>query len=169
MYRSVVALPSQLAKTVISICYLGYFTRAPGTIGSLVTVIFWLIFSHYFYFIDPRLIAAVMSLVGLILGWISLSIYFREKPDATEKNWNDPSWVIIDEWAGMSIALISVTGAYFLDAALLFFLFRVFDIWKPGFIGTAQNIPGAIGVLLDDVLAGILAGLVYWFFKLILI
>ncbi len=153
----------------MSICYLGYFTRAPGTVGSLITVIFWLGLSHYCYFIDTKLLSGLMVLTGIVLGWLSLNIYFREKHDTTENNWNDPSWVIIDEWVGMSIALLPLSGAYFVDSAIVFFLFRVFDIWKPGFIKNVQDIPGAIGVLLDDVLAGILAAIIYWCFKLILI
>jgi phosphatidylglycerophosphatase A len=76
---------------------------------------------------------------------------------------HDPGWVVSDEWAGQGLAcLIARPGADPLLAAATFALFRVFDIWKPGPIHRLQRWPGGVGVLLDDLAAGALAGLLAW-------
>ncbi len=70
---------------------------------------------------------------------------------------HDPSEIVIDEVAGMWLALIGipVTWPGMLAA---FLLFRLFDVWKPGPINRLQNLPGGWGVMMDDVAAGALAG-----------
>jgi phosphatidylglycerophosphatase A len=82
---------------------------------------------------------------------------------------HDPSEVVIDEALGQWIALLPViwgaAQAGVQPAALwpgwiaAFLLFRVFDIWKPGPVGWADRKEGALGVMLDDVIAGLLAAL----------
>jgi phosphatidylglycerophosphatase A len=47
-------------------------------------------------------------------------------------------------------------------AVLSFILFRIFDIWKPGLINTAQSYKAGYGVLMDDIFAGIVAGGIVW-------
>ncbi len=71
---------------------------------------------------------------------------------------HDPSEVVIDEVAGMWIALLGapLTAPHLLAA---FLLFRLFDVWKPGPIDRLQNLPGGWGVMADDVAAGAVAGL----------
>ena len=71
----------------------------------------------------------------------------------------DPSWVVIDEWAGLAAALI---GTYTLPSMLVaLVLFRFFDIFKPWPISWLdRNIGGAFGVMLDDVAAGLASLLV---------
>ena len=68
---------------------------------------------------------------------------------------HDPSEVVIDEVVGMGISLFMLPhspGLYF----LAFILFRVFDILKPSFIYRIQNLSGGWGIMLDDVLAGLI-------------
>jgi phosphatidylglycerophosphatase A len=82
---------------------------------------------------------------------------------------HDPSWIVIDEVAGQWTALIPaivVPERMGLDPLRLwpawvagFLLFRLLDIWKPGPIGWADRSLGVRGVLLDDLIAGILAAL----------
>ena len=71
---------------------------------------------------------------------------------------DDPSEVVIDEVAGMWIALLGapISGPHLLSA---FLLFRLFDIWKPGPSDRLQNLPGGWGIMADDVAAGAVAGL----------
>ena len=66
---------------------------------------------------------------------------------------HDPSVVVIDEVAGMWIALLGAqhAGWYFLAA---FLIFRFLDITKPGPVNRLQDLPGGWGVMLDDVAAG---------------
>ena len=66
----------------------------------------------------------------------------------------DPQYIVIDEWVGMWI------GLYLVEHSMLwvfadFFCFRIFDIFKPGPIGEMDKMDGGIGVMMDDVVAGI--------------
>jgi len=73
----------------------------------------------------------------------------------------DPQCVVIDEVAGVLIAMGMVRHSSFGVQALAFGLFRLFDIWKPGVIDTVQNAkPEGVGIMADDVLAGLLAGVI---------
>ena len=81
----------------------------------------------------------------------------------------DPSEFVIDEVAGQWIALLPASAGFW-HAGLdpwnfpwpawvgAFVLFRLFDIWKPGPVGWADRIEGPVGVMLDDIFAGIIAG-----------
>ena len=68
----------------------------------------------------------------------------------------DPNFIVIDEIAGMSIALFMVPKVAHLFL-LSFALFRIFDIFKPGFISTSEKIENGIGIMLDDIISGIMA------------
>jgi phosphatidylglycerophosphatase A len=74
----------------------------------------------------------------------------------------DPGPVVIDEVVGQMIAsapVLLIEAAHpWWGLVLSFFLFRLFDIWKPGPINKLQDLPGGWGIMLDDVAAGILAG-----------
>jgi phosphatidylglycerophosphatase A len=75
----------------------------------------------------------------------------------------DPSSVVIDEVAGVLIALGFVQSGPIWVLALAWILFRVFDIQKPWLIDKAQYLPPAgMGIMADDVLAGLVAGLISW-------
>jgi phosphatidylglycerophosphatase A len=78
----------------------------------------------------------------------------RETPD------QDPGWIVVDEAAGMLIALagLSMTASIW-GVLIAFGLFRIFDIFKPWPISWADRQKGAFGVMLDDVVAGALAAL----------
>jgi phosphatidylglycerophosphatase A len=87
-----------------------------------------------------------------------------------ETGHKDPSYIVVDEWAGIWFALTPLLFTmtvqpqpWTLWAARLvapFMLFRLFDIWKPGLVNTAQRLRGGLGVVMDDVLAGLLAALI---------
>lgn len=71
---------------------------------------------------------------------------------------DDPQWIVIDEVIGLLLALLGMSaGAQ--DLVLGFILFRVFDILKPFPIGRMERLPGATGILMDDILAGVVANL----------
>ena len=77
-------------------------------------------------------------------------------------NTDDPGEVIIDEVAGQWVVLLCIPPN--IDLALLwyvagFILFRSFDILKPWPVSTAERLPGGIGVMADDLVAGTLAGM----------
>ncbi len=137
---------------------IGYAPVAPGTIGSaaafpIALVAFWL---GGFYLLLATFV--MLSVVG----------YLAVRKYAGSVEASDPPEVVIDEIVGQTAALLPVafwwdqsiliSGAA-LTAALLgsFVLFRIFDVWKPLAIRWADNQAGAMGIMLDDLFAGICA------------
>ena len=141
---------------------LGLLPKAPGTWASLLPLTIVLGCGHLGVpggWLSGILIALLIiaSIVTVQLApWYVL--YFGTK---------DPSQVVSDEVAGQSIALLGMAWMTPPDqqplswiglALLAFVLFRIFDIWKPWIIDSAQQFRGGFGVLIDDVLAGLAAG-----------
>lgn len=147
-----------VARLIASGLGSGYSPVAPGTAGSAVALGFGALLLMGPDWALPLAIAASIA-VGL---W-SIGV-----AGGTE----DPGWVVIDEFAGQWIALLPMIGLALQPAwriaALIaaFALFRLFDITKPGPIGWADRQAGAIGVMADDVLAGALAAVLLWAFRL---
>jgi phosphatidylglycerophosphatase A len=69
----------------------------------------------------------------------------------------DPQWIVIDEWAGLFVALVGVNWRVGWQVLLAVILFRIFDISKVGPIRSAERLPGAVGIMADDVVAGVFA------------
>jgi phosphatidylglycerophosphatase A len=74
----------------------------------------------------------------------------------------DPKEVVVDEWAGMLITLLPLSALQPENPSSItiglisgFFVFRALDVLKPGLIGRAEKFPGAIGIMADDIVAGI--------------
>lgn len=80
---------------------------------------------------------------------------------------NDPSWVVVDEFAGQWIAMLGLARVTALGVLAAFLLFRVLDITKPGPVGWADRRHDALGVMADDVIAGLIAALVLWAVRLL--
>ena len=130
----------------------GRSLRAPGTAGSLVALIGGFFLAKEGYFV---LLAALLLVT--IIGVFAADAYsgLTGKHDAGE--------VIIDEVAGQWLVLLWIPPK--LDTALWwylagFVLFRLFDILKPWPVSSAERLPGGIGVMADDLVAGTLAGIV---------
>ena len=79
---------------------------------------------------------------------------------------NDPQEIIIDEFVGQLIALIFISDQI-IDLFACFFLFRLFDILKIFPVNKAEKIPGAIGVIADDIVAGLMAGTILIIFNIL--
>ena len=137
---------------------------APGTAGSLVAVISGAFIAVQFGIGALTLATALVA----ILGFPAAKAHERltGKKDAGE--------VVIDEVAGQWLTLLAVPIAptlsplYLAYAAAAFLLFRLFDITKIGWIKTAENLPGAAGVMADDILAAIFAGVIIYAAAIIL-
>ena len=122
----------------------GFSPLAPGTAGSLITVI-------VVYFLSPIPVWIYISgLVFLfVIGVYSGTVVEKERGE-------DSSIVVIDEIVGMGISLLFLARdwRFYLVA---FVLFRFFDIAKPPPINRSQKLPGGYGIMMDDVLAGFYA------------
>ncbi len=138
----------------------GLIRPAPGTWGSLAALPFaWLL-----HVMGGFWLLAVATLVVFLIGWWVTKVETAQTDDP------DPSEIVIDEVAGMWVALWPVSIAASLQSLpvmdfwvgwiVAFFAFRAFDIWKPGPIGLADQMHTPLGVMLDDILAGALAAMV---------
>ena len=146
-----------MSALIASCLGLGRLRPAPGTWASAAALLAaWPILSLGG---APALAVAFVIVVALALLCVGPAI--AGQPD------QDPAWIVIDEVAGQWVALSPVAwGAWsrgFEPLALwpgwvaAFVLFRLFDVWKPGPVGWADRRGGAGGVLLDDLVAGLLA------------
>ena len=127
----------------------GYLPKAPGTWGTLVGLVLW-------WPLAGLSLAAYLAAVGLLFAVGVASAGAAEKI----LDRGDPGVVVIDEIVGVLIAL---TAAPLHPAAALvgFALFRLFDIAKPWPIREIDHgMGGGVGIMLDDVLAGLFAGLI---------
>jgi len=147
------------ARLIASFFGVGLLRPAPGTWGALAALpLFWAL--HVLG--GPWTTLCAVLVVGG-LGWWAVGRASAGLPDP------DRSEYVIDEVAGMWIALLPVSfGAWAAGAEVLalypgwiaaFLGFRLFDIWKPGPIGWADRLKSPLGVMLDDVIAGIAAAL----------
>ena len=137
----------------------GLSPKVPGTVGSLASLPVGVAILYFFGMETLFLLTLAITIIGIF------EINKYEK--LTGKH--DQQEIVIDEVAGMWFALIiaistAVTMTYpyaeVLAVILSFAAFRLFDIWKPSTIGwIAREIKGGLGVMMDDVLAGIAGGL----------
>ncbi len=138
-----------MRKAFLTFFYTGLLPYAPGTWGTIAGALIALVILH---FLTPE---------TLILGAILLSIIAVKEIDKQEKltGIHDASEIVIDEVAGVWIAL-AMSGATVTQIIFSIIYFRIFDIWKPSFIGRIdRDVKGGLGVMGDDILAGVIAGI----------
>ena len=129
------------AKFVATLGGVGLLRPAPGTWGSAVVLPCVLL--------GPWPCLGLALLLGLA-GWWAVA----RLPERAA----DPGWVVVDEGAGQLLALAALPlGVGWPGVLAAFLLFRLFDITKPGPVGWADRQHGALGVMLDDIIAGLLA------------
>ena len=121
---------------------------APGTMGTLVGVVICL-------FCLP--LPWPMRLL-IIIALLALSIYVAGRAEIIYQK-KDDQRIVIDEIIGIQITMLPVAITV-LHLCVGFVLFRVFDILKPFPINNLQKLPGGWGVVMDDVAAGIYAGVI---------
>jgi phosphatidylglycerophosphatase A len=122
----------------------GYAPVASGTVGSFVTVVaIWLLP------VTPQRILVALIAVTIVGVWAGSRV---ERVLGRK----DPGIIVIDEVAGMllSVILLPPTIPVLLTA---FLLFRLFDIWKPFPARESQVLTGGVGVMVDDLIAGLYA------------
>ncbi|SLN41769.1 Phosphatidylglycerophosphatase A [Aquimixticola soesokkakensis] len=148
------------AKMIATFFGVGNLTPAPGTWGSFVA----LPVLYALHSLGGFPLVLVATLAVTLLGIRAISRYLETSAS------KDPSEVVIDEVAGQFIALWPVSlGATMMGAdvtalwpgwLVAFLAFRLFDIWKPGPVGWADRRGDALGVMLDDLIAGAMAAVV---------
>jgi phosphatidylglycerophosphatase A len=138
------------AKLVATFFGAGLLHPGPGSWGSAATLLFWWLLSGL---INPHLqAAAALSLAtATVLAGIPAATHM-----ARATGLKDPQFVVIDEVAGQLITLIAVPVSW-KSMLLGFILFRGFDIVKPPPVRQLEHLPEGIGIVLDDVGAGLYA------------
>ncbi len=133
----------------------GFFPWASGTLASLLAMV-------PYYFLRSHPLWYGLTTVAVIVVGVAVSgpaeHYLHEK---------DPHPVVIDEVAGYLIAA-AFLPVHWIYPVAAFFLFRLFDVWKPYLIGKSQNLPGGWGIMTDDILAGIVSNLILQALRLML-
>ncbi|MDH5378357.1 MAG: phosphatidylglycerophosphatase A [Gammaproteobacteria bacterium] len=125
---------------------------APGTFGTLAAIPLYLLCAQFHWSFYLAVIA-----VTVLLGIWSSDVYSRVL------GVHDHGSIVIDEVAGYLITMMLVPFSW-LNLVLGFVLFRVFDIWKPWPIRQLdRNVHGGLGIMLDDLLAGLMAALILFF------
>ena len=135
-----------LADCIVTMLYIGRIPLAPGSWASLAAVILWLnIFNNLNYLLLP-IISVILFFIGTYFSHLALKT----------TNKKDPSFIVVDEWVGQWITFSFLPVNYTI-AILGFLLFRFFDISKVGPVKFFEKLPGAWGVMADDIFAGILS------------
>lgn len=148
-----------VARLIGTVFGVGYIRPAPGTWGSVVALPWgWLLHVLGGF---PLLLLAILA--GFIKGLWATSVMTRDGGD------HDPSEIVVDEVVGQWIAILPLSyPAWSMGIDILalwpgwiaaFVLFRLFDILKPGPVGWADQRGDALGVMLDDVVAGVFAAI----------
>ena len=142
-----------MRKLFLTLFYSGLTPKAPGTAGSIVALILGMLLLK----IVPDSTLFMLSILITAIAIKQIDIYEKEIGE------HDSKEIVIDELAGMWLAL-SICGItdviFYITGALAFVYFRLFDIWKPSLIGKIdQKVKGGWGVMGDDLLAGVAAGL----------
>lgn len=135
-----------ISRVISTVFFIGYIPLAPGTFGTLAAALFVWIFQP-----SVALLLVLLS-ATLIIGVITSGI--------TEKalRQKDSRHIVIDEFAGYlcSVIFLPLTPFYMIAA---FALFRFFDIVKPPPVGLFEKLGGGMGIMLDDVAAGLMTNI----------
>ncbi|MFW2541677.1 phosphatidylglycerophosphatase A [Primorskyibacter sp. 2E107] len=148
------------AHLIASFFGAGYLKPAPGTWGTLAALppAYAILLIGGFWLLLP------LTALVFYVGWLATKTATETGPD------HDPGWIVIDEVVGMWIALFPVAyGAGMMGVEVHrlwpgwvsgFLLFRLFDIWKPWLVGRADRMGTPLGVMMDDVFAGLFAAVI---------
>ncbi len=137
-----------IIDALASFFYIGYIPGAPGTWASLLATIIWLLLP-----VESRIIQLVIVGSAFLIG-----IYVAGLSEI-QSGVIDPSYVVIDEVAGMWLALLLIPKIqyphYLILVTLAFIMFRIFDITKLFPINKLEQMSGGFGIMIDDIAAGL--------------
>ena len=126
----------------------GFSPVAPGTAGALLALLMWVVGYLLLPFALLQVILAVMVLLFTALGIYTSGVM--------ERYWGeDPSRVVVDEMVGVWIPLLVVPDGGWWYVLAAFVLFRLFDIVKPLGARRMERFGGGVGIMMDDILAGV--------------
>jgi phosphatidylglycerophosphatase A len=134
----------------------GYSPVAPGTVGSAAAIGIAILIEYYAGWRPPAF-AALAVIVSVPAIWAA-------GETARQAGMKDPQFVVVDEVVGQWLALAGARAlnwkANWIAWLAAFLLFRLFDIWKPFPVRQLESLPGGVGIVADDLMAGLDAALV---------
>ena len=135
----------------------GYAPLAPGTFGSAVGVLLWVALPNLLWL--QAIAIALVCVAGTWSGFVAERHFNRR----------DPGEVVVDEVAGMMMTLLLNPVPGFGWMLVAFLLFRAADIVKPFPVNRLERLPGGVGIMADDIMAGVYANvalrLAMWIFR----
>ena len=138
-----------MRRFFLTFLYSGLSPYAPGTAGSIVAGFVGIFLLNYISTSTLFIIVVIVTIIGIK----QIDIYEKET------NTHDDKSIVIDEVVGLWLAFV-IASDNLLQIMLCFIFFRAFDIIKPSFIGRIdRDVKGGLGVMGDDLLAGLLAGI----------
>lgn len=149
--------PTDYLALSIATCGVGYLPLAPGTFGSLVSVGLFLLLARA---VTGNALVLIVLVSIAVVTFAGIWAGSRIEQLSGRK---DPGKVVVDEVAGQLIALFPLTlFARWSTAAVIvsFILFRFFDIVKPYPANRLQEVDGGMGIMFDDLLAGVYGAVV---------
>ena len=141
-------LKQKIADFLASGFYVGKIPFAPGTIGTLVAIP--IMFIYWNKGVGAQLL---ITLSVFFIGLWASTVIVGDTSEG-EKSKIDPDFVVIDEIAGYMVAMLG-TAFNPLYLAIAFVLFRIYDIFKPPPIKWFENLPSGLGIMADDIVAGV--------------
>jgi phosphatidylglycerophosphatase A len=154
-------------KFLLSGFWTGFLPIAPGTWGSFLAAVLWLGGATGLNAAGYDVWSVLMATIVAILVASAICVGFGNYAITVWKR-NDPSHVVIDEFAGQWLSLLPVIFVssrlmLFYGVMIAFFMFRVFDVIKPPPVRQVEALPAGTGILVDDLLAGVYAAAATWF------
>ena len=140
---------NKIAEITSTVFYIGRIPLAPGTFCSFIAFLAWFYLRFYIEGVFILYASLILFFVGVAVSTIHSEVIKKE----------DPSEIVIDEWVGQWIALWLIPHSFYWGFTS-FVLFRIFDIFKLGPVQGMDDIKSGTGIMMDDVVAGILALLV---------
>ena len=140
---------NKIAEITSTVFYIGRIPLAPGTFCSFIAFLAWFYLRFYIEGVFILYASLILFFVGVAVTTIHSEVIKKE----------DPPEIVIDEWVGQWIALWLIPHSFYWGFAS-FVLFRFFDISKLGPVQGMDDIKSGTGIMMDDVVAGILALLV---------
>jgi phosphatidylglycerophosphatase A len=156
-----------LAMAISTAGGVGYLPAAPGTWGSLVGVALYYFFGARVTLLGGHsfrvVISSRLALAVAIAAALALAGMWAADRTASFLRLKDPQCIVIDEVSGQFLVYLAALAPLNWKYLLLgLILFRVFDIWKPFPAREAESLPGGLGIMADDWVAGIYAALGLW-------
>jgi len=147
---------------LLTTCFgLGKLPLCPGTWGSLPPVVLYQVLRYIPGEFYPWTAPIVMAVLAVLFSWICIR-YAGPLIESTGKK--DPQMIVADEVAGQAVTMLVISllwpGNICNTTVLGFALFRLFDITKPWPCRKLEKLDGGLGILADDLMAGVYGGIV---------